>query len=96
MLLQHQIPTPDPEEKYRAVQASLAQPSPSILAQYLQMRLASERETPDISNLTCQPYENLRPKLPKVSMAALMLFNNRKAVESYPLIYNTLALAHPN
>jgi hypothetical protein len=29
-------------------------------------------------------------------MAALMLFNNRKAVESYPLIYNTLALAHPN
>jgi hypothetical protein len=39
---------------------------------------------------------DLRPRLPRVDRAALMLYATRKAVDSYPLLFTTLAVAHPN
>jgi len=34
--------------------------------------------------------------MPRVSGRALGLYLNRRAVNSFPLIWTTLALAHPN
>jgi hypothetical protein len=63
------------------------------LARFIEYRLESERSP-------ARPAQglgrDLRPVLPRIGMAAVMLFANRKAVQSYPLLYTTLALAHPN
>ncbi|MFH1058636.1 MAG: hypothetical protein V1797_08165 [Pseudomonadota bacterium] len=71
--------------------ATLADPHPSLLARFLESRVASE-EKPGLPRLP----GDCRPLLPPVGLAAVMLYAQRRAVDSYPLIYTTLALAHPN
>lgn len=70
--------------------ASLADPHPSLLARYLESRLKAE-EQPAASRLP----GDTRPILPHMSLA-MMVYAHRQVVNSYPLIYTTLALAHPN
>ncbi len=77
-------------------QPDLTQPAPSWLARFLECRLAAEQ-----GQAACQPlprgvHLDLRPQLPKVATAALMLYAHRRQVDSYPLIFTTLALAYPN
>lgn len=71
--------------------AILADPHPSLLARYLESRVASE-ENPAPPRLP----GDTRPLLPAIGLAAVMLYAQRRAVDSYPLLYTTLALAHPN
>ena len=76
--------------------ASLANPAPSLLARFIESRLESERSPAPLGRLPQGVRRDLRPALPRIGMAAVMLYAHRKAVESYPLLYATLALAHPN
>ena len=76
--------------------AHLLSPRPSLLADLLQARLESEsRELPPVS-LPSGVRSDLRPQLPRIGMKSLMLYAHRRKVDNYPLIYTTLALAHPN
>ena len=67
--------------------SSLAIPGQSVLNLYLQRRLQQE-------NNPHLPHGG--PVLPKASIAALWAYANRKVVNSYPLLYASLAMAHPN
>jgi hypothetical protein len=71
--------------------ATLADPHPSLLARLLESRVAAE-ERPAPPRLP----GDIRPLLPPIGLAAVMLYAQRRTVDSYPLIYTTLALAHPN
>jgi hypothetical protein len=77
-------------------QAALVDPAPSLLARLIEARLESEQLPPRPGLLPQGLRGDLRPRLPRIGMAAVMLFSQRKAVQSYPLLYATLALAHPN
>lgn len=77
-------------------QAALVDPAPSLLARYIQSRLASERGPARPGGAPQGLPRDPRPVLPRIGMASVMLFAHRKAVQSYPLLYTTLALAHPN
>lgn len=76
--------------------ADYVQPRASLLAGILEMRLATERGDIVPEDLPLGVDHDLRPELPRIGMAALNLYMNRGVVDSYPLIYTTLALAHPN
>lgn len=76
--------------------ASLAAPTASLLARLIESRLHAENAPTVRGRLPRGVSRDLRPSLPRIGMAALMLYTNRQAVESFPLIYTTLALAHPN
>lgn len=75
---------------------SFRDPAPSLLAGYLERRLDHEQGRTLRAPLPAGVTSDLRPDLPKVGTAALMLYANRCHVDSYPLIYTILALAHPN
>ncbi|MDR1396591.1 MAG: hypothetical protein LBJ14_02500 [Desulfarculales bacterium] len=70
-----------------AVISQLALPSQSVLRAYLQSRLKAEannESSPD-------------PGFTKAGRLAMWLFSRQdKQVNSYPLLYTSLALAHPN
>ena len=85
-LLRPEASQPDPRHL-----ATLADPHPSLLARYLESRLQAE-ERPAPPRLP----GDTRPVLPNMSLNAMMLYAHRHAVNSYPLLYTTLALAHPN
>ena len=68
----------------------------SQLAQFIESRMAIENGAPCCAALPEGVDRNLRPQLPAVGQAALMVYMQRKAVQSYPLIYTTLAVANPN
>ena len=72
--------------------ADWANPRPSLLARLLESRLAAERGQAPAVDQTHGP----RPHLPAVSGAAAVLYAQRRHVDSYPLLFTTLALAHPN
>ena len=74
----------------------LADPAPSLLADYLAARMAAENGEAPLAELREGLPWNLRPRLPRVGNGALKLFISHKVVDSYPLIFTTLALAHPN
>lgn len=76
--------------------ADYVQPRASLLAGMLEMRLAAERGDILPDDLPLGVDRDLRPQLPRIGMAALNLYMNRSVVESYPLIYTFMALAHPN
>jgi hypothetical protein len=76
--------------------ADYVQPRASLLAGILEMRLAAERGDILPEDLPMGVERDLRPRLPRIGMAALNLFMKRSVVDNYPLIYTTLALAHPN
>jgi hypothetical protein len=76
--------------------ADYVQPRASLLAGILEMRLAAERGDILPDDLPLGVEHNLRPQLPRIGMAALNLYMNRSVVDNYPLIFTTLALAHPN
>ncbi len=71
-------------------------PRASLLAGILEMRLAVERGDILPEDLPLGVDHDLRPQLPRIGMAALNLYMKRTVVDNYPLIYTTLALAHPN
>ncbi|MCA1989516.1 MAG: hypothetical protein LDL07_10295 [Desulfarculus sp.] len=85
-LLRPEASQPDPRHL-----ASLADPHPSLLARYLESRLKAE-ERPAAPRLP----GDTRPILPHMSLTAMMVYAHRQVVNSYPLIYTTMALAHPN
>lgn len=72
------------------------EPKASQLAQFIESRIARENGTTISAGLPQGVDRDLRPALPPVSHAALMLYTFRKYVDSYPLIYTSLALANPN
>ena len=76
--------------------ASLASPRPSLLAEVLEGRAYAELNPEFPGPLPAGVEYDLRPHLPRVGHNALMLYAHRRVVDSYPLIYTTLALAHPN
>jgi len=76
--------------------ADFLQPRASLLAAILEARLAAERGDAQIEDLPLGVERDLRPSMPRIGMAALNLYLKRRRVESYPLIFTTLALAHPN
>lgn len=78
------------------IAASLVNPTPSMLAELIQARVRFEENPGVKASLPVGVDRDLRPGLPKVGQAAIMLFAQRKLVDSFPLIYTTLALAHPN
>lgn len=75
---------------------ALAQPTPSLLAEIIQARLKADENGPAPAPLPSGVRVDLRPELPKVGLRALRIYMNRKAVDSLPLIYSALTLAHPN
>lgn len=79
-----------------ATQSSLVDPAPSLLARFIESRLAAERGPARPARPAPGLGPDLRPRLPRIGMASVMLYANRKAVQSYPLLYTTLALANPN
>jgi hypothetical protein len=83
-------------EEFASPAALLAQPDPSILGRHLKARLEYENHGPRQEPLPDGVEYDFRPVLPKIGKPALALYLQRKAVQSYPLIYTTLALAHPN
>jgi len=87
-------------DKIMASQASplaqLANPRPSLVGKMLKARLEAEKGVLAPAPLPEGINRDLRPRLPRVAGAALGIYLNHKAVNSYPLIFTTLALAHPN
>lgn len=92
MQTQEQAPIPSPQP----CAAALVSPAPSMLAALIQSRVQAEQNPPAPAALPSGIDRDLRPHLPKVGQAAIMLYAQHKAVDSYPLIYTALALAHPN
>ena len=78
------------------IQAALASPRPWLLAKHLQSRLDREQNASQPSALPAGVERDLRPALPKIGRRALMLYVCRRSVDSLPLLFTTLALAHPN
>lgn len=78
------------------IQAALAAPRPWLLAKHLKSRLDLEQNAPKPSALPAGVERDLRPDLPKIGQRALMLYVCRQSVDSLPLLFTTLALAHPN
>ncbi len=76
--------------------AQLANPRPSLVGKMLKARLQAEKGESSPAPLPRGISRDLRPRLPRVAGAALGIYLNHKAVDSYPLIFTTLALAHPN
>ncbi|MCB2186120.1 MAG: hypothetical protein KQJ78_06865 [Deltaproteobacteria bacterium] len=76
--------------------AILARPGLAVLGDYLEARIALEnnpgRPLEDPPGIT----RPVRPHLPKAGRAALALYMNRAKVDSYSLLFTTIALAHPN
>jgi hypothetical protein len=77
-------------------QPDMTQPAPSWLARFLESRLAAEQGRASSAPLPPGVPTDLRPPLPKIATAAVMLYAQRRQVDSFPLIYATLALAYPN
>lgn len=76
--------------------ATFASPRPALLAEVLEGRAYQELNPEFPGPLPAGVDYDLRPHLPNVGHNAFMLYAHRKVVDSYPLIYTTLALAHPN
>ncbi len=85
--------SPNPATGLRTMAATLASPAPSLLAALIKARVRGEDHP---AALPPGVDRDLRPTLPRVGGAALALYARRKAVDSYPLIFTCLALAHPN
>ncbi|MBI5524055.1 MAG: hypothetical protein HY910_15620 [Desulfarculus sp.] len=77
-------------------QPDLVSPPASLLARLLESRLAHEQSAPAYAPLPTGVTADLRPALPKIATAAVMLYARRSHVDSFPLLFSTLALAHPN
>ncbi len=67
--------------------STLALPSHALVRKHLQSRLQAE---------TSGGISQENPGLNRVSRAAMWIYSQRRHVDSYPLLYTTLALAHPN
>jgi hypothetical protein len=74
----------------------LLNPEATLLASMLESRRDLDSKGEIRGALPPGVMRNLRPPLPRIDIMALRLFTERKAVESFPLIYTTLAMAHPN
>ena len=68
--------------------SSLALPTHSLIRRHLQSRLQAE--------ISGSAPANNNPGLNRVGRSAMWIFSQRRHVDSYPLLYTTLALAHPN
>lgn len=86
----------DTEPNGLPLDPSLASPKPSLLARYLDARLEAEEGPQPPVSLPAGVRADLRPMLPPIGRACTMLFAHRRAVQSYPLLFTALALAHPN
>ena len=64
----------------------LALPTQALLRNYLQSRLKAETNN--------EPSED--PGFTHAARLAMWAYSQRKHVDSYPLLYTSLALAHPN
>lgn len=74
----------------------LARAKVELLAEMLTVRLENDRDPERVLPLPVGVNCNLRPHLPNASNLALGVFLNRKKVNSYPLLFTTLAMANPN
>ncbi len=70
--------------------------APDLLAGFLELRLAAEEGRAVPGRPPAGARRELFPRLPRAGHLALRLFLNRNKVQSYPLLFTTLALAHPN
>ena len=91
-----QLMPSDLNHRSAAPAPDLVSPRASLLARLLESRLANEQATAAKAPLPAGVRYDLRPTLPPISSAAVMLYVQRRYVESFPLLYSTLALAHPN
>jgi hypothetical protein len=71
-------------------------PQPSLLAAILECRLAVERGELVPGPPPPEAGADLRPRLPKIAGKSMAMYLGRRVVDSYPLIFTTLALASPN
>lgn len=85
------INQPDPALAANHV-ALLAQPAPSLLAGILEARVAEE----DDPRSALPGPMGRPPRVENAGRLALGLYLNRSKVDSYPLLYTTLAVACPN
>jgi len=90
------ITATDTARPRRPASPQLVSPKPSDLAAFLTARLANERGDTACGELPPGVSVDNRPQLPRVGGQALGLYLRRRAVDSYPLIFTALALAHPN
>ncbi len=74
----------------------LSRPNAVFLAEVLESRLRSDNGDSVAMPLPEGVNRDLRPGLPNAGKLALSMYLNRKTVDSYPLMYTTIALAHPN
>lgn len=75
---------------------SLARPNAVFLAETLEARLKCDNNEVPVMPLPEGVNSDLRPALPNAGKLALSMYMNRRTVDSYPLLYTTIALAHPN
>ncbi len=83
-------------ESHASPLAQLANPRPSLVGKILRARLQAEKGVEAPAPLPEGISRDLRPRLPRVAGSALGIYLNHQVVDSYPLIFTTLALAHPN
>jgi hypothetical protein len=74
----------------------LVDPDPALLASMLESRRNMDSQGRVQGDLPRGISRNLRPPLPRIDHMALRLYTGRKVVESFPLLYTMLAMAHPN
>ncbi|CAO0823748.1 hypothetical protein DFAR_3850056 [Desulfarculales bacterium] len=74
-------------------QSDLTRPAPLWLASFLESRLAAEQGQGASGPMPLGVRCDLRPPLPKVATAAMLLYTHRSHVDSFPLIFTILALA---
>jgi len=87
--------TTAPAEQFAAAPL-LARPRVELLAEMLYQRLENDRQPQRVMPLPAGVARDLRPHLPNASNLALGAYLNRKMVNSYPLLFTTLAMANPN
>ena len=85
-----------PVHNHHGILPDLVSPPPSLLANLLESRVAHERSQLPKAPLPPGVRFDLRPNLPKIGTAAVMIYAHRQYVESFPLLFTVLALAHPN
>lgn len=87
---------PPSEVDHNSADQTLARPNAVLLAEVLEARLKIDSDTNVLMPLPHGVDRDLRPALPNAGKLALSMYMNRKIVDSYPLMYTAIALAHPN
>lgn len=89
---------PKPMDPLRASMpmVGLADPHPALVAGFLSARIAHDKAPGIPEPLPEGVRVNLRPHLPKAMPRAVSLYMSRRSVDSFPLLFATMAFANPN